>query len=117
MSNLTWGEVVRQNRFVETPQGRRRAIIKRVCDEHMITLNVLLGPSRAHHVVRARYEAIKQVHQAFPEIGTSALGRLFKRDHSTIQYALGKLGFRAPKKGRMKCQTGHSESSGSLATT
>jgi hypothetical protein len=86
-------------RMIEQPEGakKRRAIILGVCAKHGITLNVLLGPSRTRPVVKARREAISQVHQAFPKLGTSALGRLFRRDHATIQYTLGVLGFRPPK--------------------
>ena len=102
MSSLSWGDVVRLHRFSETPQGKRRAIIQRVCAEHNVTLNVLLSESRAHKVVKARQEAISQVHQAFPKMGTQAMGRLFKRDHATIDYTLGVLGFKPPKRRRTK---------------
>jgi chromosomal replication initiation ATPase DnaA len=113
----SWGEVVRQHRFVTTPREHRREIILGVCAKHGVTLNVILSPSRDLKATKARHEAIFAVNQAYPKLGTSALGRLFHRNHATIAYVLGKRGLRTPKKRKQRCQTGHSENSRSSATT
>jgi chromosomal replication initiation ATPase DnaA len=43
------------------------------------------------HIVIARYKAINRVSEEFPEMTSTAIGRFFNHDHTTILYALGRL--------------------------
>ncbi|MBX3751922.1 MAG: hypothetical protein KF897_17725, partial [Opitutaceae bacterium] len=50
------------------------------------------GASRTRHVVEARFEAIRLVRAARPDLSLPAIGRLFNRDHTTILHALKRAG-------------------------
>lgn len=74
-----------------TPRDYTRAIIREVTAQYGSSLHEVLGPSRAGNVVKARYAAIRAVAQARPRMSTPELGRIFRRDYSTILHALGRL--------------------------
>ena len=71
---------------------RHQAIIARVAAWHGLTKEDILGASRKDPIVNARHDAMVAVHLAYPMITYSALGRLFKRDRTTVYYALQKRG-------------------------
>lgn len=53
----------------------------------------ILGGGTAKHIVAARHEAIAEAYLARPDLSLSALGKLFgDRDHSTILYAVKRMG-------------------------
>lgn len=64
------------------------SIQKTVAERFGIGMSALLGSGQARHLVAARYEAIRQVHAARPDLSSVTLGRLFRRDHSVILRAL-----------------------------
>lgn len=57
-------------------------------ERHGITLSALLGKGMARHIVAARYEAIRLAHAARPDLSSPSLGRLFRRDHTTVLRAI-----------------------------
>lgn len=68
-----------------------REIIISVAAKHGVTYDDIIGRSRLRHVVKARHEAMKMAHNLRPEMSMSELGRQFKRDHTTLLSALGRL--------------------------
>lgn len=81
------------------PRGERvRTIIERAAARHQVSVDDLLGPSRRKSLVVARWEAIRIVAVVFPDFSLPHLGDIFKRDHSSIMYALGRL----PEKNKAK---------------
>lgn len=58
-----------------------------------VTYQQVMGESRMSGVVRVRFDCIRRIHAAFPAFSTPHLGRIFKRDHSTIMYALNPAKF------------------------
>jgi chromosomal replication initiation ATPase DnaA len=54
----------------------------------------VLGPSRARPLVQARFDAVAAVKMAYPGMSLPMLGRLFKRDHTSILAALRKSGLK-----------------------
>jgi hypothetical protein len=54
-----------------------------------VTVDQVLGPERTWQVSSARFEAIRAVHEAHPNLSWPDLGRLFRRHHASIMNALG----------------------------
>lgn len=71
-----------------------RELIERVGAWHGISRDDIVRYTRRRTVMAARYDAIAAVKIAYPNLTTSALGRIFRRDHSTIYYALRKRGLK-----------------------
>ncbi|OCC05145.1 hypothetical protein BA190_09520 [Labrys sp. WJW] len=65
-------------------------VIKQVAAEHGIAPADILKPGRFKHLVAARYDAIRLVHAMRPDLPYLELARIFKRDGSTIRYALSR---------------------------
>lgn len=68
-----------------------RQIIDSVAAKHGLTYNDIVGRSRKVDIAAARKEAMKMANSLRPEMSMSELGRQFKRDHTTILSALGRL--------------------------
>ena len=79
-----------------TPHQRTPDIIREVAGRHGMTVGIVLSPRRSRRVVRCRYEAIRAVHEAKPHLSSPELGQIFGRDHTTILYALGRIGRKYP---------------------
>lgn len=74
-------------------QARSRlAIIAAVENRHGLPRGSIRGVSRAPVIVAARYEAMREVRQAFPEASLPSLGRTFKRDSTSLCRALRNAG-------------------------
>jgi chromosomal replication initiation ATPase DnaA len=71
-----------------------RNLIGRVAAWHGFTVDDVLGPSRARPLVQARFDAVAAVKMAYPGMSLPMLGRLFKRDHTSILAALRKRGLK-----------------------
>lgn len=68
-----------------------RDIIAYVARKHGLQYRDIIGKTRRRHIVAARQEAICMAAQAKP-LSLPELGRRFRRDHTTILYALRKHG-------------------------
>lgn len=77
-----------QIRDVRTPV---RSLIERVAAFHGLSYEVIVGPRRDRASVAARFDAIKAVHDARPDLTTPQIGKHFNRDHTSILHALGRL--------------------------
>ena len=64
------------------------AMIASVAKRHRVSPAAITGRSRGRSLVKARYDAIRSVREAFPELSSTDLGRVFKRDHTSILHAL-----------------------------
>lgn len=69
---------------IKSPRDRAREIIRAVEREFGVKHSDLMGRKTTRLVVDARHEAIRRVRAALPRLSTPELGRIFKRDYSTI---------------------------------
>ncbi len=53
-----------------------------------VTVDEVLGKSRQGHVLEVRHRAMVEVYRRFPWMSYPQMGRLFRRDHSSIMSAL-----------------------------
>ena len=74
-----------------TTSDRVRTIIAEVSAETGIPIPIIIGHRKSHPILRARNVAIKRVALA---TGWSLprIGKVFNRDHTTIQHTLRKMG-------------------------
>jgi chromosomal replication initiation ATPase DnaA len=75
------------------PKGgrqRRLEVLARVAFEHGLTVGDLTGPCKRKEYVAARWQAMKAIKTEFPDDSFASIGRLFKRDHTTVMHALRK---------------------------
>lgn len=68
-----------------------RHIIMEVAIAHGVSYEDILGRSRARHLVAARHEAIYEVRKRRPHLSLPQIGRIFKRDHTSILHALRRM--------------------------
>lgn len=64
--------------------GRGKSIIRDVLKEHQICADDFFGLRRDKHLTAARYDAAQRLRHA--DYSWSAIGRLMKRNHSTIRH-------------------------------
>ena len=67
----------------KTPMG----IINCICEVLNLSYNDIVGKCRKREIVEARQIAIGLILEANPKLTLKKVGRIFKRDHSTIIYA------------------------------
>ena len=68
-----------------------RFLIKLACIRHGVSQRNMMGKSRNVQIAAARHDAIGLVYQ-HTKNSMPAVGRLFKRDHTTVLHSLRKLG-------------------------
>ena len=83
-------EVVSRYRIVVCRENSAHAIAVQVAHKHGMSFRDLVGASRTKLLVIARDEAIRAVADARPDMSLPAIGRVFKRDHTTILHSLRK---------------------------
>lgn len=69
-------------------------IASRVAAMHGFTLAELAGDRRDRKLIEARFDAIKAVADARPDMSLIRIGKIFNRDHTSILHALRKRGGR-----------------------
>lgn len=74
------------------PRTEAQQIIADVAHAHGLTYADILSQSRRRKLVAARHDAIAAVKNAKPMISLEQLGRLFRRDYSSIRHALVQRG-------------------------
>jgi hypothetical protein len=79
-----------ETRMDKTPKAVVQHIVDRVCVEMQVTEAELRGRSRTKQIVSARQLAMRRLYDEGPEWSTPRVGRAFKRDHTTVLYALRK---------------------------
>lgn len=67
-----------------------RSIIAKIAYDHRMTVEMVTGPSRNKEFVEVRHKAIRAVADARPDLSLPQIGRIFKRDHTTILHVLRK---------------------------
>lgn len=70
-------------------------VIRMVALANGMRVEDIIGPSRTRRFVQARFDAIKAVADARPDLSTIQIGKIFGRDHTSIIHALSKRGGRA----------------------
>jgi chromosomal replication initiation ATPase DnaA len=66
----------------EYVEGLARKIIAAVCARSKIPVELVMGKSRVSAVARVRQDAMLMCHEML-DLGPTAVGDIFKRDHST----------------------------------
>jgi hypothetical protein len=61
-----------------------RRIMREVARQHRVTVDDILGPRRDKHYIAARHEAMRRVWTEVRGLSSVLIGRLFKRDHTTV---------------------------------
>lgn len=69
-----------------------RAIIADVAARHGLLDEHIYGDSRGRLVVAARHAAMLMAIKARPDLSLVDIGRIFKRDHTTLLHAMDKAG-------------------------
>jgi len=91
-------EAIQVERSVPKPRPSTpfdaRNLVARVAVWHGYTFDDVTGPSRSAPLVQARFDAIVAVATTYPGMSLPMMGRLFKRDHTSILSALRKRGLR-----------------------
>ena len=70
-------------------------IIRNTAAKHNVRPDEILGPRRHKQIVAARHEAVRRAYFE-TRFSSTQLGRIFKRDHSTILYACGLCSSKKP---------------------
>jgi hypothetical protein len=76
------------------PFGAKK-IIAHVAQKNGFTSDDILGKVKSSRLVVARWEAIKLVQEMNPKWSLPKIGRIFKRDHTSILHALREMGARS----------------------
>ena len=74
-----------------------RQLVTAVAARHGVGPRDIYEPCRMKHVVAARYDCIRAVASRYPTITSPRLARIFRRDHTSILYALGRLRSKKPR--------------------
>lgn len=96
---------IKQNINLESFQiTTNRRTLKAICDEVLVdfegvTLAEVQGVRRSRKVVAARHACIKAVYDEREDLSSPVIGRFFRRDHTVVLYAAGKLSARKSKAG------------------
>lgn len=69
-----------------TPRERTLNLIATVCEQFDVCPQDVLGRTRFAHIVRARFQCYADLYAM--GLTASEIGRVFKRDHSTILHGL-----------------------------
>ena len=75
-----------------------RSFISEAARAHGVTVADVLGRGRIPPISAARHDAIRATKEAFPHLSLSQIGRLFNRNHTTINYALNGKPSRPPNR-------------------
>lgn len=79
--------------FPIPPKKMRVAeIISSVAAVHGIPVEAIMSARRDRQAVNARFDAIVAVRNEHPHLSLPQIGRIFRKDHSSIHYALTKRG-------------------------
>lgn len=76
--------------YPKTPRERRFVIIARHAEAAGLTVADLIGPSRVSRVARARWAAMREIQLVFGD-SYPMIGRLFKRDHTSVMHGINRL--------------------------
>ena len=85
MIAISWGvPTPREREIASKPLHPIRACIRRVCHEHGVSFDAVVGPRRDRAIVRVRQEAYWRCREE-THASLSAIGKHFgDRDHTTI---------------------------------
>lgn len=72
-----------------TATSPSREIVAAMAALNGLTLADILGPCRKRHICAVRQEAMRFIHET-KGLSSTQLGRVFKRDHTTVLHALSK---------------------------
>ena len=69
-----------------TPPGQR--IMREIAEEHGFSPAQIRGPRRDRSLIRARHHAIYEVARRCPDLSLNQIGGIFRRDHTSILWAI-----------------------------
>jgi chromosomal replication initiation ATPase DnaA len=74
-----------------TPRQKNHDAMTEIATRHGVTLNDIINDRRDRITLAARWECI--FHFRTKGLSLPAIGRIMKRDHTTILYALNRMNF------------------------
>ena len=104
--SAVWNERKASDDEIWSPARKTKMLIAKTAAEFGVTYKDIMGWDRRVPVVSARQLAMVRVAQANPWLSLPRLGKIFKRDHSTVQHALKKHGFRVSQNGSYELRQG-----------
>ena len=104
--SAVWNERKASDDEIWSPARKTKALISATAAEFGVTYKDIMSWDRRIPVVKARHLAMFRVAQANPWMSLPALGKIFKRDHSTVQHALNNHGFRVSANGSYEFRKG-----------
>lgn len=85
--------------LVITDSMETREIIYTVSAAYSVTEADIFGNSRKEHIIEARHAAMWEVHKRKPHLSANQIGKIFRRDHTSILSALRKMEARSTQHG------------------
>lgn len=67
-------------------------LIRSVAQKHGVSVAAIKGRAREQSIVAIRHEAIGLTYKLRPDLSLPQIGRVFNRDHTTVLFAVRKLG-------------------------
>lgn len=67
---------------------KAREMIADIAEKHRVTFRDVIGVARFKEIVAARMEACFEIAKAFPSMSLSEIGRLVRKDHTTVIHAI-----------------------------
>jgi len=77
-----------RERMLYMPKMRIEEIVQRTCEELGVRPEQIYSKDRTRETSRARHLAMRRVYDLGPEWSMPRIGRHFKRDHTSVMYAL-----------------------------
>lgn len=77
--------------------GGARAIIAEAALQHGVSVEDIVGQGRSKPLIAARHQAVVEVATRNPAMSMPQIGRLFRRDHTTILAVFRKFSLRGHK--------------------
>lgn len=87
----------RRHDNILTTRARIKQQIAATAKDFGVTFNEVMSHDRSRRVCVARFAAIARVARDYPHFSYPQLGKLFKRDHTTIMNALARCGELSPR--------------------
>ena len=85
-------EYLRQEHGEGTPRVPALKIISEVAAEYGVTVDEIRGPRRHGDLVKPRHAAMCRVYLQRPDMTLPEIGRLFRKDHTTVLHAIKRGG-------------------------
>lgn len=75
-----------------SPKRKVREIVQDVLDNYPdVTWEEIISPRRIRSLIHPRHECMRAVFKERPDMSFPQIGRIFRRDHTSVMWAVGKI--------------------------